>query len=153
MKLSDLRTAAEVHEEDMNDPEYRAEYEDTTLANAVALRVTAYRAEHGMTQAELARTLGMQQPNIARLEAGEREPSLSTLARLSSVLRIDFSIDIKDGIPKLRKPRRPAAARKKSARIVQAALGFESKLQRNTVSSAPTRSSMAPAAHHKHDVS
>jgi transcriptional regulator with XRE-family HTH domain len=50
-----------------------------------------------MSQAELARRLGMRQPHIARLESGEHEPSLSTLARLSSALGLDFSIDIKPG--------------------------------------------------------
>lgn len=38
--------------------------------------------------------LGMHQPAIARLEAGEHEPSLTTLSRLSQVLGEDFSVDI-----------------------------------------------------------
>ena len=46
---------------------------------------------------ELARKLGMRQPNVARLESGEHEPSLSTLTWLSSVLGLDFSIEIKAG--------------------------------------------------------
>lgn len=50
----------------------------------------------------LARKLGMRQPNIARLESGEHEPSLATLTRLSSVLGLDFSIEIKSGELKLR---------------------------------------------------
>ncbi|MBV8162296.1 MAG: helix-turn-helix transcriptional regulator, partial [Acidimicrobiia bacterium] len=37
---------------------------------------------------------GMRQPHIARLEAGEHEPSLTTLARLSRALGIEFHIDI-----------------------------------------------------------
>jgi transcriptional regulator with XRE-family HTH domain len=44
----------------------------------------------------------MRQPNIARLESGEHEPSLATLTRLSSVLGLDFSIEIKSGELKLR---------------------------------------------------
>jgi transcriptional regulator with XRE-family HTH domain len=107
MKLSDLRSAAEIHEQDMRqDPEYRAEHERTKLANDVAIRVIAYRTEHGLSQADLARKLAMQQPNIARLETGDHEPSLSTLMRLSSVLGIDFSIDIKAGGVRLRQPLR-----------------------------------------------
>jgi ribosome-binding protein aMBF1 (putative translation factor) len=103
MKLSDLPTATEVHEQDMRqDPEYRREYDRVKLANDVAVRVLAYRTEQGMSQVQLARKLGMRQPNVARLESGEHEPSLSTLMRLSSVLGLDFSIEIKSGKLKLR---------------------------------------------------
>ena len=45
--------------------------------------VIAYRVEHGLSQTELARRLGMRQPHIARLEAGDHEPSPRTVARLS----------------------------------------------------------------------
>jgi ribosome-binding protein aMBF1 (putative translation factor) len=101
VKLSDLRSSAETHEQSMRDPEYKREYERTRFANEVALRVLVYRTEHGMSQVQLARELGMRQPNIARLESGEHEPSLTTLMRLSSVLGLDFSIDIRDGELKL----------------------------------------------------
>lgn len=96
-KLSELRTAAEIHQKDMADPAYQREYERTRLANDVALRVLAYRTQHHMSQAELARRLGMRQPHIARLESGEHEPSLHTLTRLSSALGIEFSVDITPG--------------------------------------------------------
>ena len=103
MKLSDLPTAAEIHEQDMQqDPEYRREHDRLKLANDVAVRVLAYRTELGISQAHLARKLGMRQPNIARLESGEHEPSLSTLMRLSLVLGLDFSIEITGGELKLR---------------------------------------------------
>jgi len=36
----------------------------------------------------------MQQPAIARLEAGDHEPSLATLARLARGLGLEFHIDI-----------------------------------------------------------
>ncbi len=79
---------------DLNDPEYRAASDRTRLAHEVAMRVAAYRTEHKLTQTELARMLGMRQPHIARLEAGEHEPSLATLSRLARVLDMEFHIDI-----------------------------------------------------------
>ena len=94
MKVSDLTTAEGLHTGDLNDPEYRAESDRTRLAHEVAMRVVAYRAEHQLTQTELARMLGMRQPHIARLEAGEHEPSLATLSRLARVLDMEFHIDI-----------------------------------------------------------
>jgi ribosome-binding protein aMBF1 (putative translation factor) len=94
VKMSELRNAEDLAAEELRDPEVRREYERTAFANAVAIRVISYRAEHGLSQSALARELGMRQPAIARLEAGEHEPSLSTLARLARALGIDFSIEI-----------------------------------------------------------
>jgi len=102
VKLSELRSADEIHEQDMRDLDYRREYERTRLANDVAIKVIQYRVKHGLTQAALARLLGMRQPHVARLESGDHEPSLSTLARLSTVLGLDFSVDVKPGGLKLR---------------------------------------------------
>ena len=99
MKLSDLESSERVLARRLRDPAFRAEWERTAVARAVATRVIAYRAEHGITQTELARRLGMKQPAVARLEAGEHNPSLETLARLSSALGIDFHIHVTpDGV-------------------------------------------------------
>ncbi|MHB8295335.1 MAG: helix-turn-helix transcriptional regulator [Acidimicrobiales bacterium] len=94
VKMSELRSSEDIAAEDLRDPEVRREYERTSFANAVAVRVIQYRAEHGLSQSALARELGMRQPAIARLEAGEHEPSLNTLARLARGLGIDFSVEI-----------------------------------------------------------
>ncbi|MGH3502712.1 MAG: helix-turn-helix transcriptional regulator [Nocardioidaceae bacterium] len=94
VKLSKLRSAEEIAADELRDPRVRREYERTAFANAVAIRVICYRADHGLSQTALARQLGMRQPAIARLEAGEHEPSLATLARLAQGLGIDFSIEI-----------------------------------------------------------
>jgi DNA-binding XRE family transcriptional regulator len=94
MKLSDLKTHEQVLQESLRDPTFRREWEQTALARAVAIRLVQYRAEHGLSQSELARALRMQQPAIAHLEAGDHNPSLETLWRLSQGLNITFHIDI-----------------------------------------------------------
>lgn len=94
VKLSELTTAEAAHERDLADPDYRAEHERTRLANAVAIRVLRYRTEHGLTQTAFGRLVGMPQPHVARLEAGEHEPSLSTLVKLSAALGVDFTVEI-----------------------------------------------------------
>ncbi len=94
MKLSDMKTAKEVLAEDLENPEFREEWERSALARDVAIRVVAYLAEHNLTQSELGHLLGMRQPAVARLEAGEHEPSLTTLKKLSRNLGIEFHIDI-----------------------------------------------------------
>ncbi|MEJ7816796.1 MAG: helix-turn-helix transcriptional regulator [Rubrobacter sp.] len=94
MRISDMKTADEVLAEDLKDPKFREEWERTALARAVANHVIAYRAEHSLTQRQLANRLGMKQPAVARLESGEHEPTLATLARLSRGLGLEFHIDI-----------------------------------------------------------
>jgi transcriptional regulator with XRE-family HTH domain len=104
MKMSELRTAGEIRQEDLRDLDYRREYQRTRLANEVAIKVIQYRVTHGLSQTALARLLGWRQPNVARLEAGEHEPSVATLARLADILGLDFSIEIKRGRVGLRRP-------------------------------------------------
>lgn len=94
VKISELRSAADIATAELGDAGVRAEYDRTAFANAVAIRVIKYRAEHGLSQTALAKKLEMRQPAIARLEAGDHEPSLTMLARLARGLGLDFSIDI-----------------------------------------------------------
>jgi len=93
-KLSELKTADQIAAAELTDPEIRREHDRTALAHAVAMRVIGYRIDHGLSQTELARMLGMHQPAIARLEAGDHEPSLATLSRLARGLGVEFHIDI-----------------------------------------------------------
>jgi ribosome-binding protein aMBF1 (putative translation factor) len=101
-KRPELISADEIHEQNMRDLDYRREHDRTRIANDVAIRLIRYRADHGLSQSALARKLGMPQPNVARLESGDHEPTLSTLARLSEALDLDLSVDIKPGHVKLR---------------------------------------------------
>ncbi len=41
-----------------------------------------------------ARTLGVSQPAVARLESGDHEPTVATLARLAHKLRISLRLDV-----------------------------------------------------------
>ena len=94
MKFSDMLGEDKILAEELKDPAFRAEWDRTRFAREVALRVIAYRAEHGLTQTALARLLGMKQPQVARLEIGEVTPSIATLAHLAARLEMEFHIDI-----------------------------------------------------------
>jgi transcriptional regulator with XRE-family HTH domain len=94
MRLSDLKTSDDLVAEQLRDPDFRREWERTALARAVAVKVVAYRAEHGLSQRALAQKLGMTQPQVARLEAGEHNPTIDTLTRLAEALDVEFAIDI-----------------------------------------------------------
>ncbi len=94
MKLTDLKTSEQVLAEELRDPDFKREWDRTAIARAVALKVLAYRTEHGLSQRGLAKQLDMTQPQVARLEAGEHNPTIDTLARLAQTLDIEFAIDV-----------------------------------------------------------
>jgi transcriptional regulator with XRE-family HTH domain len=97
MKLSELKTRKQILDKDLKDPAFRARWEKTAIARAVGLRLVAYRAEHKLSQVQLAKKLGMKQPMVARLEAGEKNPNWETLVRLSNRLGLEFVVDISPG--------------------------------------------------------
>ena len=95
MRLSDLQTTDDLIDGQLADPAFRAEWERTALARAVALRLVRYRAEHNLSQRDLAKRLDMEQPQVARLERGDVNPTLETLMRLAGALEIEFTIDVR----------------------------------------------------------
>ncbi len=94
MKLSELPTLDSVLEEELRDPEFRREWERTALARAVALDVIRYRSTHKLSQRKLAEVLGWKPAQVARLELGERTPSIDTLLHLSQRLGLRFAVSI-----------------------------------------------------------
>ena len=78
----------------LKNPQFRAEWERTTLARAVAIAVIRYRAERKLSQAGLAKLVGMSQSNIARLEIGEHNPSVDMLQRLAKGLGLHFILSV-----------------------------------------------------------
>ena len=50
------------------------------------------RTERGLTQTELAGMMGIKQPNLARLEAGDQDPRLDTLRAMARALAADIVI-------------------------------------------------------------
>jgi transcriptional regulator with XRE-family HTH domain len=96
MKLSDLKTSDELLEEQLaSDPAFRAEWERTALARGIAVALVRYRAAHDLAQRDLAARLEMTQPQVARLERGDTNPSMDTLMRLAAGLSIEFTIDVR----------------------------------------------------------
>ena len=79
---------------------FRAEFERAKLASAVALAVFTYRTDRGLSQRALADMLGMRQPQVARIEAGEVNPTMDTLTRLSKALGLHVTIDITTDDPR-----------------------------------------------------
>jgi transcriptional regulator with XRE-family HTH domain len=96
MKLRDMKTNDElIAEQLLSDPEFRAEWERSALARAVAVAVIRYRVQRELSQRDLAKVLGMEQPQVARLERGDVNPGMDTLMRVASGLGIEFTINVR----------------------------------------------------------
>jgi ribosome-binding protein aMBF1 (putative translation factor) len=99
---ADLKTHGELVASELQDAEFRREWERLEFARVLAARVIEYRADHELTQTALARVLGIPQSQVARLEIAEHEPSRGTLERLAGKLGMEFTINI---APAQREPR------------------------------------------------
>jgi transcriptional regulator with XRE-family HTH domain len=87
------RPLTDLDRELRKDPEYEAALQELAPYEAIARQLIAFRIEHGLSQAELARRCGVSQPAIARLERGEHEPRLATLRRVAHALDADLVLD------------------------------------------------------------
>ena len=100
------RVAAE-----MEDPEFRAEYERTrrelTQVNAVMRALDELRDEAGWSKAELARQIGKNDASVRRLFTAEVNPELRTVAAMAAALGAEIRI-VSRRRPR-RETRRPAA--------------------------------------------
>ena len=62
------------------------------LARKLLGSLIAARSKAGLSQAEVARRMGVPQPAIVRLEAGTHSPTLTTLARYASAIGVDLDV-------------------------------------------------------------
>ena len=81
-------------DEQMQDPEFAAEYEAMRPEYEAIRAVIAARLERKMTQKELAKRTGIRQSNLSRIESGTCSPTIDTLARIAAglgkTLKIEF---------------------------------------------------------------
>lgn len=92
--MSELINVDDLLARDLQDPEFRAEWERLAAARAVADTVASSRERKGMTQAALAKAIGVRQPVVARIESGEHEPTIETLIKLANALDIELMVGI-----------------------------------------------------------
>ena len=92
--MSELIDADDLLERDLQDPEFRAEWERLAAARAVSEAVVVNRTRKGMTQTALARAIGVRQPVVARIESGEHVPTIETLIKIANALDIEIMVAI-----------------------------------------------------------
>ncbi len=78
--------------EALQNPELKKEYEKLAPRYAIISALIAARIKKGMTQKDLANDMGTTQSSIARLEAGNTNPSLGFLNKIASVMGYELKI-------------------------------------------------------------
>ena len=76
--------------EQMKDPEFKAEWDALDPEFAVIEAILAARKESGLTQQQLS---GIAQTDISKLERGNGNPSLRTLQRLAAGMGMRVKIE------------------------------------------------------------
>jgi predicted transcriptional regulator len=80
-------------QEQLKDPELKAEYDALEPEFAIIRAMIDARERQGITQKELASRTGIAQADISKLENGNANPSIKTLKRLASGLGCRLKIE------------------------------------------------------------
>ena len=89
--MSDFRNFVN---EQLQDPEFRKEYEAARPEYELTRALIAARIDAGMTQKDLAEKSGIRQSNISRIESGSCTPTIPTLIALAQALGKKLSISL-----------------------------------------------------------
>ncbi|WP_137994070.1 helix-turn-helix domain-containing protein [Streptomyces vilmorinianum] len=90
--MSDRKSWNGLREEALDHPEAQASYDAARIRFELGRAVRERREELGMTQTQLARAAGLQQPAVARFEAGGTMPTLPLLERLATALGMRLQV-------------------------------------------------------------
>jgi transcriptional regulator with XRE-family HTH domain len=94
LPLNSLSTVGGLIAEQSNeDAAFRAEWQRLAFARHVAAELIRYRADNGLSQSDLARTLEISQPRVAKLESGEYNPRIETVIELTRKTGVEFAFD------------------------------------------------------------
>ena len=80
-------------QEQLQDPEFRKEYEALQPEHAVVQAIIDARTNAGLTQKELSERTGIAQGDISKLENGNANPSIRTLQRLAAAMGMTLKVE------------------------------------------------------------
>lgn len=90
-----MRTIDDYLEEQLKNPEFRAEYEGLDTEYVIVNAIITTKIKTGLTSKELAKISGISRREIERIEFADANPSLRTLKRLAAgmgmKLKLEFS--------------------------------------------------------------
>ena len=81
-----MKTLQDLKAQLLTDPDTQTAYDALADEFGMARELIAARHQAGLTQGEVARSMGTTQSVVARLESGKRPPSLRTVQRYAHAL-------------------------------------------------------------------
>ena len=88
-----MKTFEEVLAKQMQDPEFRAEWERQEPEFAVIRAILDARIAKKLSQKQLSELTGINQADISRIENGNANPSIRTLQRLAEGLGMKLKLE------------------------------------------------------------
>ena len=76
-------------------PEFKQDLLEEYYLQKISLRIIKMRLELGLSQNEMAASLGMLESQYCRLEKGQHNPTVLSLIELADIFGYDFEIKIK----------------------------------------------------------
>ena len=89
-----MRDWEDLKKELLKDPEFKKGYDDLELEYSIIAQVIQKRLDRGLSQKQLADKIGTKQSAISRLEAGNTNPSIAFLEKVSKALGGKLQISI-----------------------------------------------------------
>jgi len=76
----------------LKDPKFKKTYEEEGAKLEIAFQIIQLRKRRKMSQAVLARKIGMKQSNIARMESGQQNFTINMLWKIARAFKRDLKI-------------------------------------------------------------
>ena len=73
-----------------------ADREEEAIRRAVIAQYIEYRKRKGITQHDIADSMGIKRPNISRFESGNYNPSLDMLIRMADKMDLQIEITLRE---------------------------------------------------------
>ena len=73
-----------------------ADREEEAIRRAVIAQYIEYRKRKGITQQDIADSMGLKRPNISRFESGNYNPSLDMLIRMADKMDLQIEITLRE---------------------------------------------------------
>lgn len=87
-----MQSFTEFKKKALKDPELKRLYDEMDLEFQLIRAIIRQRINKGVTQSELAKKVGTKQSAIARFEAGNSNPTLDFIQKLSRALNLHISV-------------------------------------------------------------
>ena len=95
MKTKNIKKAIDFDDylkEQLKDPEFKKGYDEYGRQLEIAYQILQLRKKKKLSQAQLAKKIGMKQSNIARMESGQQNFSVEILEKIADAFGCNLKI-------------------------------------------------------------